>query len=32
MVEEFYGGLAWVMHLQEMVLEKKPLKYLEKFL
>ena len=31
-VELRYDGFEWQYHLQQMVLEKEPLKYLEKFL
>ena len=31
-VEEVYATNAWQYHLQQMVLEEEPLKYLEKFL
>jgi len=30
--EHYYNQKDWIFHLQQMVLEKEPLKYLEKFL
>lgn len=31
-VEQSFSGYAWQYHLQQMVLEENPIKYLEKFL